>query len=60
MSNNPTTYDCGGYGCGFQPCICDPLRCRVCESAIAFGELCEPCAVGNDPFQQSKWSVSRE
>jgi hypothetical protein len=18
-------YDCGGYGCGHQPCICDPI-----------------------------------
>ncbi len=30
--------------------------CRVCEQPILTGELCAPCAVGNDPFQQSKYS----
>lgn len=23
MSENTPRYDCGGLGCGFQPCICD-------------------------------------
>jgi hypothetical protein len=33
--------------------------CRVCGAAIPSAELCDGCAQGNDPFQQSKYGESR-
>lgn len=30
-----------------------PLLCKVCETSIETGELCEQCAVGNDPYKSA-------
>lgn len=37
-----------------QPIMAD--ECRVCHKQIYSGELCENCAIGNDPFVTSKFN----
>lgn len=36
------TCDCGGLGCGFQPCICPLTVCERCR-APSLDLLCGPC-----------------